>query len=88
MNWAFLALITAQAFLLGSCVSLLRQNRRMITLMGDLAVNGQIADRVIYALVNRVSPRGHVDLSIEEIEAAHRPEVYRHDDGTIRILAK
>jgi hypothetical protein len=76
------------AALLGASFSLIRQNKRMIGLLRDMALSGAISDRIIYVLAQKVSPRGHVDLTMEEIEQARRPEVYRHEDGTVRILAK
>jgi hypothetical protein len=95
MSWYFPVWIFVVFFLLGSMMwSLHRTNRRLVRLLTDLnAAGGQTLDgmsHVVHCLVFRLSPRGHVDLSKEEWKKADEGsvEVYRHEDGTVRILAK
>jgi hypothetical protein len=71
-----------------------RQTRKMIRLLHELnAAGGQTLDglsHVIHCLAYRLSPRGYVDLTAEEWKKADEGsvEVFRHADGTVRILAK
>jgi hypothetical protein len=94
VTWLYPIWVCTVLFLVGSTWSLLRSNRKLVQLLHDLnaaggnTVNG--LSHVVHALTYRLSPRGHVDLSIEEWEKADKGsvEVYRHEDGTVRILAK
>jgi hypothetical protein len=88
-DWLSLVITSATVgILFGTSLSMIRMNRRLLRMMREMAINGTIQDRVVSALVLRLNPRGHVDLDPKEVEVAPRPEVYRHEDGTVRILAK
>ena len=94
MNWLLPIYFFFICFFAGSIVALHRANRKLIRLLTDLNnAGGQTLDglsHVIHCLAYRLSPRGYVDLTAEEWKKADEGsvEVFRHADGTVRILAK
>jgi hypothetical protein len=94
VSWLDLYTIVLTGVYLGALVSLYRSNRKLVRLLRELnAAGGQTLDglsHVVHCLAYRLSPRGHIDLSEEEWKKADKGsvEVYRHKDGTVRILAK
>ena len=84
----FILFCATIGILFGSWLVQYRSNRRLFRRLDDLILNAQVQDRVIAALVARLTPHGHVDLRAEEIEEVKTLRIFENRDGTVRILAK